>query len=233
MPVDPYDANLQGLWLLTEASGTRYDQTANNNDLTDYNTVTSSADTKRGALSAQFDAAAAEYLEITNAAQTGLNITGALTVCCWAKLAVYEINDDEVLLEKYRAATSERAYMFWLLNTDVAGEWTLRLNVSNNGTAITYIDGTTVLTGGTWYHLAAVYDTSYLRLYVNGVADATPVAYSSGIFSSTAPFRCGIHVDGTWAFGGTMSEAAIWSRALSATEIFQIYTHSILRNRRD
>jgi len=229
MPVDPYDTNLQGLWLLTEASGTRYDQTANNNDLTDYNTVTSSTDTKRGALSAQFTAANTEYLEITDAAQTGLAITGNITLACWVKPATWVAS--QVLLEKYKAATNERGYMLWLYY-DLAFDTIIpQLNLSGNGTSYTIVKGD-YMAGG-WNHVVATYDGSYMRIYQNGVLDSTPEAYSAGIYDGTAPFRIGAHVDNSWPLDALMSEAAIWSRALSATEIWQIYTHSILRHRRD
>ena len=85
-------------------------------------------------------------------------------------------------------------------------------------------------TGGTvqnkgWVYVTATYDGSYMRLYVNGV--------QTGILATSA----GVHTDGTQYmfmgvdclssytsyFSGSMDDARIYSRALSPTEIQQLY----------
>ena len=72
----------KGVWHLSEASGTRLDSTSNNNDLTDNNTVTQ--DSGKIGKCASFNGANSEYLEITDANQTGLDIgTNDLVMSCW------------------------------------------------------------------------------------------------------------------------------------------------------
>lgn len=95
--LDAYSANLQGAWLLDEESGTRYDQTDNDNDLTDNNTVGYAAGKLGNA--ADFDISKSEYLAISDASQTGLDITGNITIFCWIKPGL--IGSTRRILSKY------------------------------------------------------------------------------------------------------------------------------------
>ena len=69
-----------------------------------------------------------------------------------------------------------------------------------------------------WSHLAATYDGSALRLYVNGVV-VTSLAVSGPIARSTNPLRIGGNsIWGEW-FSGLIDEVRIYNRALTAAEI--------------
>ena len=76
---------------------------------------------------------------------------------------------------------------------------------------------------GVWTHLAAVYDGSHMRLYINGVEDiATP---KSGSITTTAAYRgtrlggyAGSATGPIW-FDGEIDEVRIWSVARSAPQI--------------
>jgi hypothetical protein len=79
--------DLQGWWNFEETSGTRYDETANNNDLTDNNTV--GYGTGKIGNAADFENTSSgdndETLSIVRASQTGLVITGDLSISVWVK----------------------------------------------------------------------------------------------------------------------------------------------------
>jgi hypothetical protein len=70
----------------------------------------------------------------------------------------------------------------------------------------------------TWTHLAATYDRTTLRLYVNGTQVATR-ASTSAISSSTGALRLG--GNGVWGefLEGRLDEVRVYSRALSAAEV--------------
>ncbi len=83
------------------------------------------------------------------------------------------------------------------------------------------ITGTTALSAGNWYHVAAVYDGTNITLYVNGAFDS-----SGAITLSTTLDADGIRIGrasscgGTYFyFNGSMDEARVYNRALSAAEI--------------
>ena len=65
---------------------------------------------------------------------------------------------------------------------------------------------------GTKYHVAVTYDGTTMRLYINGFERASR-ASSVSIVNHASPLRIGRNVS------GTIDEPAVYSRALSATEI--------------
>jgi hypothetical protein len=115
------------------------------------------------------------------------------------------------------------------------------LSLANGGTAFvrfnqatsgnTYrIDSTSAYptNGSTWMHLAATYDGTTMRLYVNGAQQAAAPGPPGGIATNTQPFIVGaqLNTSGTPErfFKGAMDDLHLHNRALSATEIAQLAT---------
>ena len=61
----------------------------------------------------------------------------------------------------------------------------------HNGTTTESITGTTVVTVGTWYHVAGTYDGSQARLYVDGNLEAGPTTLVAPMTNSNVPLRIG------------------------------------------
>src|SRR3954449_1124387 len=78
--------------------------------------------------------------------------------------------------------------------------------------------GASPLKGGTGTHLAETFDGSSLRIYANGKL-ASALAASGTLATSTSPLRFG--GDAVWNefFRGSIDDARVYSRALSAAEI--------------
>jgi len=78
--------------------------------------------------------------------------------------------------------------------------------------------GTTVLPAGQWSHIAATYDKSTLRLYVNGTQVAS-AALAGTLFNSPGALRIG--GNSVWGeyFSGLIDEVRVYERALTAAEI--------------
>ena len=81
---------------------------------------------------------------------------------------------------------------------------------------------TTFTQPGTWYHVVAAYDGSSMKIYVNGVLEAS-VASSVSVGDHGLPLRIGASADGGGHFGGTIDEAAVYTRALTAAEVADHY----------
>ena len=123
----------------------------------------------------------------------------------------------------------------WVYPTGGAGQWRdviykgpddiyyLESHTSNGppatgGTFANPLFGTAVPPLNTWSHLAATYDGTTLRLYVNGVqvasrAQTGPIATSAGALTIGGDALYGQH------FSGRIDEVRIYGTALSASEI--------------
>jgi hypothetical protein len=203
-----------GVWHLNESSGTRFDSTANNNDLTDWNTVARSVGVAMFAGGADFVRTNSEYLYINDAAQTGLDITGPITMEAWVQ------NDETVnppyfIIDKARGTCgSGDAPYFLRLNSEGAN---LReCTVVTGSCGETPSDAQPVvgtITSGSWIHLVGTNDGAYTRVYKNSVQTDSEV-YNSGIFNSDGAFYIGSQVNANY-FDGLIDEARVSSVARS------------------
>ena len=212
MAVYKNDANLVALWLMEEASGaTRLDDTANNNDLADNNTVNQSADEKEGTYSADF--VAADYLSIADGSQTGLDLDAPFTILMWIK---QDVAATRGIVQK------DGAYEIIRKGSD--GK--LRLRLTANGSDYTDFDSDSALGTGAWVHIAVVADGTDVEWFQDGSSDnSSPGAWSSSVNDSANDFWLGRRDTEYW--DGHMDEVAIFSRALSSSEISDIHTNGI------
>jgi hypothetical protein len=77
----------------------------------------------------------------------------------------------------------------------------------------------TALNANTWYHIAATYDGSSMKIYINGVLDASKS--QTGSVNSNGAFNVGYLYNTSRNFNGKVDEVRVWKRALSQTEISQ------------
>jgi hypothetical protein len=80
------------------------------------------------------------------------------------------------------------------------------------------LSGGAQLAPNVWVHLAATYDGTTQRLYVNGVEVASR-AQTGTVLATTGPLRIG--GNGVWGefFAGRIDDVRVYNRALSAAEI--------------
>lgn len=217
----PQSQYIQGLWHLDETSGTRYDQSPNGNDLTDYNTVGYA--TGKIGNAADFKRANSEYLSITDANQTGLDITGSMTISFWIDVN----NQSEImyLVSKYDTSTNNRSYA---IRVDTNN--TLRLFISDNGTTDTghllEKTATGLLNNAGQQHVCVVFDSANTKIYiyidntakVNGASSVV-----SSIYNSNANFVLGAMHDGSNPYNGLIDEVIVWNTCLTPTEVDNVY----------
>jgi len=97
--------------------------------------------------------------------------------------------------------------------------------VINNSKA----NGAHQLVAGALYHAVATYDGITQRLYINGALDAsltatTAIPTSAIYMGFGTDAYAGANYGGYRTLPGTIPLARLWSRALSATEVAQLYT---------
>jgi hypothetical protein len=91
------------------------------------------------------------------------------------------------------------------------------------GDATGIVTSTTYLQTGQWYHVAATYDGSVAKLYVNGTLEAS--ARYAKTLAWQGPFWLGRRADfdGNYPFNGLIDEVRIYSRALTDNEVEYLY----------
>lgn len=122
-------------------------------------------------------------------------------------------------LLKKAISDSDDGYELSLSSSGVAF---VRFNQDSNGNTYRLDAATDYPTdGSTWMHLAATYDGSTIRIYVDGVEDATLPA-SFQIASNSLQLGIGAESNGSRPFSGAIDEANVWTFALTPAEVAQL-----------
>jgi hypothetical protein len=163
-----------------------------------------------------------QYVSVPHSAS--LNLTSAVTLAAWirpTKLATQPV------IAKEAYATSTWGYALELSSV-APGRAFFRLDGNAAGTS--RLDAVTAYPqdGTAWMHLAATFDGATMRLYVNGVLDASQT-HAVSIPQNTQPLAIGSQslLETGRLFSGAVDEVRVYSRALSAAEIQTLMNHTI------
>ncbi len=146
---------------------------------------------------------------VTIADSPALDLTAAMTLEAWIRPTSL-VGWSCVLMKEF---DSDLAYSLYANdNNDQPGTWLASEFGTTNSSAPDQ------LRLDQWTHLAATFDDSTAKLYVNGTLEATETA-DNPLRTSSSPLRIG--GDGPWGewFEGTIDDVRIYDRALSAAEI--------------
>jgi hypothetical protein len=150
--------------------------------------------------------------------------TNALTVEAWVYPRSHRVQS---ILSKWNAwgGPDQRSWSFALQANGDA--FLLLSHDAITDSAVVY--GTNPVPLNTWTHLAGTYDGSSLKLYINGVLHRS-IPYTSGIFPGLSDIGIG-GVVGMYREGGAIApfdglidEPAVYSKALTAAQIHDIFT---------
>jgi X-X-X-Leu-X-X-Gly heptad repeat protein len=161
-----------------------------------------------------------DYLNMGN--NSSLEVTFPFTIAAWVKASAINTT--------YTILTTDSSGVFADLRGGglqfTAGKVTIGYGCAGSS-CYNNKDGTTVLKPNVWYHVVGVVrGFGDMDIYINGVDDggsytsngAGPVAYSSG------PATMGdLSLDNVVTFPGSLDDVRIYNRALSATEVNQLY----------
>jgi uncharacterized protein YpmS len=114
---------------------------------------------------------------------------------------------------------------FDLGKTRIAGNDYFQFIVSSSAGEVAHLESATIVSVGVWYHVAAVRDPNFIRLFVNGQLEGqTSVSFPQDY--GTLPLFFGTSGQSYWdrKFKGTLDEVSLYDRALSAGEIATIYS---------
>jgi hypothetical protein len=164
-----------------------------------------------------FVAASRQYLSAPDSST--LDITGQLTVACWAKSSgSYSANRG--LVSKYGFDGNQRSYVIYINASGFVG-----FALSTNGTfqATNVLMGSTAI-GTDWAHIAGVVTPSVRQeVFLNANSAAVKTSgVLANIHSGTAPLWIGAQFTISTSdnvFDGLIAEVGIWNVALTAAEI--------------
>lgn len=183
-----------------------------------------------GTYSLDLESSSSQYASITDASQTGLDITTLGTIAAWVRLESQPAtNSTYSIVAKYNASPN---YSYRLRYTDTSGVLTLRFSQSDNGDGVGERFVTQTLSNDTWYHIAVTFSGSggdnRVRFYVNGVqVGSDQTAFNQNIYNGTSPFTIGAgealgeHLD------GLIDDVRVWTRELTSSEISSLYTNPV------
>ncbi len=202
-----------GYWKLDETSGTTAnDSSVNvlNGTLTNSSFDTSSTAGSVGtALSVD---GVDDYITIPNSSV--VQLTKALSMSAWIKGSGSWGTGSYANVIVRKGDSNPNNYQFAIENGFVA----MGLDGNDGSNA----HGNTLLQAGVWYHVAATWDGSYIRIYVNGVLDNTPTARAAPVGTDTrALYLCG-RISTTDVFCGVVDDIRLFNYALDVDELLVV-----------
>ncbi len=157
--------------------------------------------------------------QITISHASNQNTGNQITIDAWIRLD--SSGHGRTILQK-RSAANIGGYVFETVHSPFGPDNALQFVIMIGGVYRTATSTANVITNGVWHHVAATYDGSSIRIFVDGV----PVAdqpQTGTIDAVTDPMVIGRNVSNpAFAFHGLIDELELFNRALSPQEIASI-----------
>ncbi|TPE42501.1 LamG-like jellyroll fold domain-containing protein [Pontibacter mangrovi] len=150
-----------------------------------------------------------------------LDLTNAITLAAWIKPSR---QTTQYIIKKalnnetngYELGLASGGNAFFRMN-QASSRDTYRVNAS-----ATYPSD-----GNTWMHVAATYDGSTVKIYINGQENASKTfSGAPAIATNNLPLHLGAQDNGIYKFNGALDEVRIYNKALNASEINQLASGS-------
>lgn len=205
--------NLVSYWKLDESSGNASDSVGSNT-LTNNNGVTYSA----GKLGngANFVDASSQSLSATALSL----VTNAWTFGGWFNPSATDTSNKTFFSYAPTSGSINKIQIEGLVSGNIRC-----LAFNSSGTLCKDYRTTVNLSASVWSHVAMTWDGSTLKVYINGIeSGVTKVTDTSLTNTNTSrSFALGQEVSSTNYWNGSIDEVGVWSRALTADEVSQLY----------
>lgn len=137
--------------------------------------------------------------------------TGPMSACMWAN---WKVGASIQVLIDNNHSTAPRGFVIQD-RPDLGGVFQFSVQANDNGAVSTMVGGT-----GTWKHICGTSDGTTTRLYVNGVLNASDPQTPSNFQPNVT---LGVWQGGGRNLNGKLDEVRLYNRALSATEVANLY----------
>ncbi|VVB74798.1 Concanavalin A-like lectin/glucanases superfamily protein [uncultured archaeon] len=181
------------------------------------------------------------YVKIPVLTAPELEPSSAITLSIWAKRIISN-SPTEILFAKPTAnptfweephlatgySHTAESYSYGFIVTSEAGALSFVVSTTPGGVPTVNAANASIPSDGLWHHLAGTYDGSTVKIYVDGALIDTDTDSTGNIYYPN-PTSVAIGIGGTEFsdpehYHGTLQEAAIWGRALSATEVKELFS---------
>ena len=143
----------------------------------------------------------------------------ALTIAFWFNADNFDVHDARFISKA--SGVQERDH-YWMVST--IHKTALRFRLNAGGRTKTLQSPKNVITSNTWYHVAATYDGSRMRLYLNGeelvstgkTGEIAP-SPSVGVALGNQPAGAGDR-----AFDGMLDDVRIYAKALTSSDLMTL-----------
>lgn len=165
-----------------------------------------------------------DYMQVTQ--NISIEPTNAIAITAWISPEYLSNGGYRTLISK-RYATSTDPYNSFSIQTHsispINNRWQFSLSNGTNGSQRT-LQARNAYPAQQWIFLAATLNQGMMNLYINGVLDTT-MSFSGNIGYSTMNLLIGYSTAGVNEFyKGAIDELRIYNRALSAAEVYQLYS---------
>lgn len=211
-------SQLRGFWpfSIVDENGDMYDLSAQGRVMT--NNGTTPFGVTGLAPYADFTPGSSQYFSRLD--ETGLDITGALTLGGWFRLDTIAPGNNMGLMSKWTEAGNLRAYNLYFNDAGNVPSF----SVSVDGAAVVTVNHTTALSITTWYHIVGRYTPSTaIDVFLNGVKVSNAVATPASLFNSTAAFEIGAYNAAAMLLDGHVTLGFLCAASLSDTVIWSIH----------
>jgi Tfp pilus assembly protein PilX len=199
---------LIGHWMLDDASGTVATDSSGQGN---HGTLSNGPAWIAGILNDALDFDGSDDLVLV-ADDPSLDITDNITLMAWIRP---NKTATQYVIRKALFDSTDG----YELSLSATGKVFFRLNQASNANSYR-IDSTTSypVDGTTWMHIAATYDGAVMRLYLDGVEEASLNA-AINISANDTDLSIGAQVDGSRGIDGLIDDVWLYGSALSATDI--------------
>ena len=152
-----------------------------------------------------------EYFDVGNPAS--LQITGALTLSAWVKIASSGGQSQQCIISKHNGST-QRSFVLWAYTSGS----TTAIAYIYSGASVYSVQATTNIRDGFWHHVMLVYTPSTsLNIYIDGVLEGSnTTSIPSSINNATQDFEIARFGSGVFQVLGNIDEVAVWNTDQSA-----------------
>jgi hypothetical protein len=217
----PLTDNLLAYWKLDESNGNPVDATGNGNTLTNVNSVAFA--TGKINNGADFGSTNSNKLlgRSSNFGVTG----GSASLSVWFKIDAQPGSGDFQNVIRLSENTNKTHLHIRYENN--GGTYSINYARSKNGVGDQAVVRNGQLTTGTWYFAAVTYNGTTLEAFLDGSSVGTVAASGNGSGDNPNYRTTGGWYNSALSYfyplKGMVDELGLWSRALSSTEITQLY----------